>query len=35
MIFIGEEEQKVIITEAVTIGKGQKQETTGMFGDSE
>lgn len=34
MIFIGEEEQKVIITEAVTLGKGQKQETTGMFGDS-
>lgn len=28
MIFTGEEEQKVIIMEAVTLGKGQRQEIT-------
>lgn len=28
IIFIGEEEQKVIIMEAVTLGKSQRQETT-------
>lgn len=28
MILTGEEEQKVIITEAVALGKGQRQETT-------
>lgn len=27
MIFTGEEEQQVIITEAIALGKGQRQET--------
>lgn len=34
MIFIGEEEQEVITTEAVTVGTRQKRKPRGLFGDS-